>query len=256
MEVPVKNLEGAVVRSAQLDERVWDIEPNTAVLHQAVVAQQANARRGTADTKTRGEVRGSTRKLWRQKGTGRARQGSSRAPHWRGGGVVFGPHPRDWHQDLPKKMRRLAMRSALSAKVDDQALVLVEDWQLPEAKTKAMLKVLEALEVSGGALLVLPERDHVVERASANIPRVRAVTPSTLNLLDVLKADHLVFTPSAAEAITDQLLRPVRPRKATSTLSAPRVSTLRPKGVKKERAATPSAEAGGESTDAAEATSS
>jgi large subunit ribosomal protein L4 len=213
MDVPVRNLQGQVVSTARLDERVWDIKPNMAVLHQAVVAQQANARRGTADTKTRGEIRGGGKKHHRQKGTGLARQGSVRAPHWTGGGVVFGPHPRDWHQDLPKKMRRLAMRSALSAKVDDAALVLVDDWQLPEVKTKAMLRALEALEVSGGALVVLPERNRAIERASSNIPKVRAVTPNTLNLLDVLKADRLIFTPQAAETITEQLLRPVRTRK-------------------------------------------
>jgi large subunit ribosomal protein L4 len=237
MEVPVRNLRGEVVSTAQLDERVWDITPNVAVLHQAVVAQQANARRGTADTKTRGEVRGSTRKHHRQKGTGLARQGSVRAPHWRGGGVVFGPHPRDWRQDLPKKMRRLAMRSALSAKVDDQALVLVESWELPATKTKEMLRALSALDVTRGALVVLPEPDTLVVRASANIPRVRAVTPNTLNLLDVLKADHLIFTPAAAEAVTERLLRPARPKKSASLMSAPRVRTVRPKGVKKDRTA-------------------
>jgi len=211
MEVAVKNLKGKTVSKLELDARVWDIQPNTAVLHQAVVAQQANARGGTADTRTRSEVRGSGKKRHRQKGTGLARQGSVRAPHWRGGGVVFGPHPRDWRQDLPKKMRKLAMRSALSAKVDDEALVVVDDWQLPEAKTKEMIRALEALDVIGGALVVVAERDQHVERASSNMPKVRAVTPSTLNLLDVLKADHLIFTPAAAEAVTQQLLRPVRP---------------------------------------------
>jgi large subunit ribosomal protein L4 len=214
VEAPVRNLKGETVSTVELDARVWDIEPNTAVLHQAVVAQQANARRGTADTKTRSEVRGSGKKRHRQKGTGLARQGSVSAPHWRGGGITFGPQPRDWQQALPKKMRRLAMRSALSAKVDDEALVFVEDWQLAEAKTKPMLRALEALEISGAALLVLPERDQTVERASSNIPKVQAATPSTLNLLDVLKADRLIFTPAAAQAMTEQLLRPVRPPRA------------------------------------------
>jgi large subunit ribosomal protein L4 len=226
MEVPVKNLQGEVVSTVQLDERVWDIKPNRAVLHQAVVAQQANARRGTADTQTRGEVRGTTKKRHRQKGTGMARQGSMKAPHWRGGGVVFGPHPRDWHQDFPKKMRRLAMRSALSAKVDDEAVVLVDTWQLAEAKTKAMLGVLSALELSGGTLVVLTERDELVERATSNIPKVRAVTPDTLNLLDVLKADHLVFTPGAVEVVTDRLLRPVRPTKTTSRVAGVGARTI------------------------------
>ena len=222
IELPVKNLKGEVVSSAQLDERVWDIEPNRAVLHQAVVAQQANARRGTHDTKTRGEIRGGGKKMWRQKGTGRARQGSNRAPHWTGGGVVFGPHPRDYSQKLPKKMRRLAMRSALSAKVDDQAVVMVEAFELPQPKTKEVIRSLSALEVSGKALVVLAERDQLVERAAGNLEGVRAVTPSTLNLLDVLMADRLIFTPAAVEALTEQLLRPVRPRKTVSRLVPPK----------------------------------
>ena len=222
IELPIKNLRGEVISTAQLDERVWDIEPNRAVLHQAVVAQQANARRGTHDTKTRGEVRGGGKKMWRQKGTGRARQGSSRAPHWTGGGVVFGPHPRDYSQKFPKKMRRLAMRSALSAKVDDQAVVLVEAFELAQAKTKEMIRSLSALEASGKALVVLPERDQLVERAAGNLQGVRAVTPSTLNLLDVLMADRLIFTSAAAEALTEQLLRPVRPPKTASRLVPPK----------------------------------
>jgi large subunit ribosomal protein L4 len=218
IEVEVKNVQGKVVATTQLDERVWDVEPNMAVLHQAVVAQQANARGGTADTLTRGEVRGGGRKHHRQKGTGMARQGSRRAPHWRGGGVVFGPHPRDWRQDLPKRMRRLAMRSALSARVDDQALLVVDVWKLDDGKTKAMTKSLEALKVSGRALLVLPEMDPLVQRAGSNIPKLRLATPDTLNLLDVLMADSLIFTPSAVEALTEKLLRPVRPNKTTSRL--------------------------------------
>ena len=222
IELPVKNLKGEVVSTAQLDERVWDIEPNRAVLHQAVVAQQANRRRGTHDTKTRGEIRGGGKKMWRQKGTGRARQGSNRAPQWTGGGVVFGPHPRDYTQKLPKKMRRLAMRSALSAKVDDQAVVMIEAFALPQAKTKAMISSLAALEVSGKALVVLSERDQLVERATGNVPGVRAVTPSTLILIDVLVADRLVFTEAAAQALTEQLLKPVRPAKTASRLVPPK----------------------------------
>jgi len=219
MEVPVKNLRGEVVATAELDARVWDIAPNTAVLHQAVIAQQANARRGTAATKTRGEVRGGGKKHHRQKGTGLARQGSTRAPHWRGGGVVFGPHPRDWHQDLPKKMRRLAMRSALSAKVDDEAVILVDEWALEDAKTRTMLRALASLEVVRGALIVLPERDESVARASSNLAKVQTATPSTLNLLEVLRADRLVLTSAAVEMVTEQLLRPVRPKKTVSRRS-------------------------------------
>jgi large subunit ribosomal protein L4 len=222
IEVPVKNVRGETVSTAELDERVWDIKPNRAVLHQAVVAQQANARRGTADTKTRGEIRGTGKKHHRQKGTGMARQGDVHAPHWRGGGVVFGPHPRDFSQKLPKKMRKLAMRSALSAKVDDAAVLLIDGFQLAQAKTKEMIRALETLEVSGRALVVLPERDALVERATGNLPKVRAVTPNTLNLLDVLMADRLVFTLAAAEAITEQLLRAVRPQKTQHKLVPPK----------------------------------
>ena len=221
-DVPLKNLSGEVVGSVELDDRVFGITPNRAVLHQAVVAQQANRRRGTHDTKTRAEVRGGGKKMWRQKGTGRARQGSNRAPHWTGGGVVFGPHPRDYHQDLPKKMRRLAMRSALSAKVDDEAVVMVDAFSLPQAKTKEMLRSLGALEVSGKTLVVLPERDQLVERAAGNLQGIRAVTPGTLNLVDVLIADRLVFTEAAATALTEKLLRPVRPTKTASRLVPPR----------------------------------
>jgi large subunit ribosomal protein L4 len=216
MELPVSNLNGEVVASATLDDQVWDIEPNRAVLHQAVVAQQANARRGTADTKTRGEVRGGGKKHHRQKGTGMARAGSTRAPNWRGGGVVFGPHPRDWHQALPKKMRRLAMRSALSAKVDDDAVRLVDGWELAEVKTRAMLAVLTALSAPRRTVVVLAERDPSIERASSNLPEVSVVTPATLTLIELLKAEHVLISPAAAEAMTEKLLRPIRPRKAVA----------------------------------------
>jgi large subunit ribosomal protein L4 len=224
IELPVRNLKGETVSTASLDERVWDIEPNVAVLHQAVVAQQANARAGTASTLTRGRVRGSTKKHHRQKGTGMARQGTTKAPHWKGGGVVFGPHPRDWSQDLPKKMRKLAMRSALSAKVDDEAVVLVESWSLPELKTRAVVSALGALSAERRAIVVLAERDRDAERAGSNLSKFKVVTPGNLNLLDVLQADHLIVTTAAAELLTERLLQPVRRRKTTSRLDGPTVS--------------------------------
>jgi large subunit ribosomal protein L4 len=204
--VDVRNVRGEVVGSFDLDDRVFGITPNRAVVHQAVVAQLANQRKGTHDTKTRGEVRGGTHKMWRQKGTGRARQGDRRAPHWVGGGVVFGPHPRSYHKDLPRKMRRLAMRSALSARVAEQALTVVDEWTVPEAKTRAMRGILATLGLESGALIVLPERSDDVARASRNLQNVRAVTPGSLCLLDVLKFRHLVLTRPAAEALTTQLL--------------------------------------------------
>jgi len=200
--VDVKNLKGEVVGSFDLDDRVWAVEPNRSVVHQAVVAQLANQRKGTADTKTRGEVRGGTHKMWRQKGTGRARQGDRRAPHWTGGGVVFGPHPRSYHKDLPRKMRRIAMRSALSARLAESALTVVDDLALTAAKTREVRGVMTALGVARSALIVIAEADEAMTRASRNLPEVRAVTPGGLNLLDVLKYRHLILTRAAVEALT------------------------------------------------------
>src|SRR3954465_12187071 len=144
IEVAVKSVGGDVVRQLQLGERVWGITPNTAVLHQAVVTQLANQRKGTHATKTRGMVAGGGKKPWRQKGTGRARAGSTRAPHWRGGGVVFGPHPRSYHQRLPRKMRRLALRSALSEKTASESLIVVDRLTVEDARTKTLLGMLGA----------------------------------------------------------------------------------------------------------------
>ena len=214
--VDVKNVRGEVVGSFDLDDRVFGIEPNRAVVHQAVVAQLANRRKGTADTKTRGEVRGGTHKMWRQKGTGRARQGDRRAPHWVGGGVVFGPHPRSYHKDLPRKMRRLAMKSALSARVAESALTIVDDLALESPKTREVAGVLQALGLERVALVVTAEADEAVTRASHNLPDVRAVTPGGLNLVDVLKFRHLVLTKPAIEALTSQLLTEISRGKAVA----------------------------------------
>jgi large subunit ribosomal protein L4 len=214
IEVAVKSVGGEVVRQLQLDERVWGITPNTAVLHQAVVAQLANQRKGTHATKTRGMVAGGGKKPWRQKGTGRARQGSTRAPHWRGGGIVFGPHPRSYHKDLPRKMRRLALRSALSAKVQDGELVVVDQFTLAAAKTKEMVAVLDRLGATGSALIVLGEADGAAKRAAANLPKVRTALPGSTNLLDLLKHRWLLITVDAVEAITRTLSADL---KATAT---------------------------------------
>src|SRR5262245_29682563 len=185
MDAPVRSLPGAAVGTLALDDRVFGIEPNRAVLHQAVVAQLANRRQGTADTRTRGEVRGGGKKPWRQKGTGRARQGSTRAPHWRGGGVVFGPHPRSYHQRLPRKMRRLALRSALSDKVANDGLVVVEDFTLSESRTKVMIAALEALgATSGRTIIVLPAPDPNLRRASGNLQHVHVALPNGLSVVE------------------------------------------------------------------------
>jgi large subunit ribosomal protein L4 len=215
--VDVKNVRGEVVGSLELDDRVFGVVPNKAVVHQAVVAQLANQRKGTADTKTRGEVRGGTHKMWRQKGTGRARQGDRRAPHWVGGGVVFGPHPRSYHQDLPRKMKRIAMRSALSSLLSEAAVTVIDEFAIPAAKTREVQGFLTALGLTRGALIVLGERDELVSRASKNLPDVRAVTPGSLNLLDVLKFRHLILTRAAVEAITSKLLAEITRGKDVAT---------------------------------------
>jgi len=206
MEVPVRDATGASVGMIALDDRVFGIEPNRAVLHQAVVAQRANMRQGTANTLTRAQVRGGGRKPWKQKGTGRARAGSTRAPHWRGGGVVFGPHPRSYHQQLPRKMRRLALRSALSDKAASEALIVVDRIPVDDARTKTLLGVLGALGVEGRAIMVLPEHDEALRRASGNLANVHVALPSGLSLLDLMGSDVVIFSRDAVEPVTKLLL--------------------------------------------------
>ena len=243
--VDVKNIKGEVVGSFDLDDRVFGVEPNRAVVHQAVVAQLANQRKGTADTKTRGEVRGGTHKMWRQKGTGRARQGDRRAPHWRGGGVVFGPHPRSYHKDLPRKMRRIAMKSALSSRVAESALTVVDELALTAPKTREVRGILTALGVDRSALIVLAERDEAVARASRNLPEVRAVTPGGLCLLDVLKFRRIIMTRSAAEALTTQLTTAIsRGRPVASADGEADTATTGGAAVPMEASAAAKAEAG------------
>jgi large subunit ribosomal protein L4 len=201
MQIDVVNTEGQVVGQASLDDTVWGIEPHTAVMHQALVRQQANARLGTHETKTRGEVSGGGRKPWRQKGTGRARQGSTRSPQWKGGGVVFGPHPRKYTQALPRQMRRLAIRSVLSAKVLDERLTVVQGLAEIEPRTKAMKTVLEAMPESRSVLIVLPAHIESVERATANLPQAKTIVAPMLNVRDVLKYDRLIVADDAIEVI-------------------------------------------------------
>jgi large subunit ribosomal protein L4 len=192
MNVDVFDLNGAVVGTAELDDSVGGIEPNVAVMHQALLRQQANKRLGTHDTKTRGEVRGGGRKPWRQKGTGRARQGSIRSPQWAGGGVVWGPHPRSYRQDMPRQMRRLAVRSALSAKVRDERLTVIDGLDGVEPRSKAMKAVLAALPASRSILIVTPGRVEAVRRGAGNLPEVLTIQAPYLNVRDVLKYDRLL----------------------------------------------------------------
>ena len=201
MKADLHNIDGAVVGSVDLDESIWSIEPNIGIMHQALLRQQANARVGTADTKTRAEVRGGGRKPWRQKGTGRARQGSTRAPNWVGGGVVWGPHPRDYSQDLPKKMRGLAVRSALSAKYRDERVMVIDGLEAVEGKTKAFKDAVAKLPESRSYLLVIPEKLESIVRGSGNLENVHWVLASYLNVRDILKYERLVVMQPSLEII-------------------------------------------------------
>lgn len=203
MQVDIHDTAGAVVGHVELDETVWGIEPNIAVMHQALVRQQANARQGTSDTKTRAEVRGGGAKPWRQKGTGRARQGSIRSPQWAGGGVVWGPHPRSYRQAMPRKMRRLAIRSALSAKVRDDRMTVVDGLAAVEPKTKVMKAVLGNLPESRSILIVTPDNGAMIRRGAGNLPNVYTIQAAYLNVRDVLKYERLVVTREALPVIEE-----------------------------------------------------
>jgi len=201
----VVDLRGSAAKEIDLDDRVFGIEPNAAVVHQAVVTQEANARQGTHDTRTRGEVAGGGKKPYRQKGTGYARQGSRRAPHYRGGGIIFGPHPRSYEKAMPRKMRRLALRSVLSARAAEGALTIVDVFTLEAPKTKILLEALGTLGVAPGVVLVVAERSDAVWRAARNLDNVHVVTPNGLNLLDILRLPRLILAEGAIQELTRTL---------------------------------------------------
>jgi large subunit ribosomal protein L4 len=206
VEQPVYNTAGEVTESVQLNEAIFGIEPNMSVMHQALVRQQANARLGTVQTKTRGQVSGGGRKPWRQKGTGRARQGSTRSPQWRGGGIVFGPHPRSYDQAMPRKMRRLAVRSALSQKAANNQLMLVNDLSGVEPKTKNFVDVLNALKVGDAkVLVVIPEKTVGVQKAASNVSNVKVILASYLNVFDLLRYDYAVVSLGAVQKLEEIL---------------------------------------------------
>lgn len=204
-KVALLNQSGSQVGDVELSEAVFGIEPNEAVLHQAVVMQQASLRQGTHKVKGRSEVRGGGRKPWRQKGTGRARQGSIRSPQWVGGGVVFGPTPRSYSFSLPKKVRRLAIKSALSSKVKAEEIVVLEDLALATPKTKEMVAVLANISAQGKALVVTADYNETVALSARNIPGVKFIEANGVNVLDVLKHDKLVITKGAVEKIEEVL---------------------------------------------------
>ena len=201
----IVNLKGEKVSDITLNENVWGITPNDAVLYDAITLAQSAQRQGTANTKTRSDVSGGGRKPWRQKGTGHARQGSTRAPHWYHGGVVFGPHPRTYGKKMNKKERVLALKSALSYKVQDGTLIVVDDLTLKTNKTKDMIKVLNDLKVSKNILIVTHELSDNLILATRNIPKVELLQNDEINTLDVIAADYLVITKDAVNAIEEVL---------------------------------------------------
>ena len=204
-KVQVVNMQGSPVGELELSEQIFGIEPNISVMHSAVVAQQANARVGTSSTLGRSEVRGGGRKPWRQKGTGRARAGTIRSPLWRGGGIVFGPKPRDYSKKLPKKVKRLALCSALSSKVNENSLIVVDQMSFDTPKTKDMVKFLEALKADKKALIVLESNDKNIQFSARNIQGVITARADSLNIVDILKHDVVVFT-KAAVTRTEEVL--------------------------------------------------
>ncbi len=197
MQVPVYNLAAEVVRQIEISEQVFGVPFNEGVVHQAMVRQLANARQGTADTKVRSEVAGSGKKLYRQKGTGRARVGSRRSPKRVGGGVAFGPHPRSYRQDMPKKMRQLALRCVLSAKAGDGQLKILEDFNFQEPKTKRMAEVLGTLGIEATSLLVTAQAQPNVVKSARNIQGIKTLPANLLNVVDVLSHQSLLMTESA-----------------------------------------------------------
>jgi len=194
---------GTEAGTVDLPDTLFAAPVNEAVMHQAVVAQLAGRRIGTADTKTRGQVSGGGAKPYRQKGTGRARQGSRRAPHYAGGGVVFGPHPRSYEQRLPKRMKRLALQGALTSKFDDGAIKVVEDLALDEIKTNVLVGYLDSLQATGRVLVVASGKDEKLELSARNLPGVTIIRADSLNVVDVLGADVLLITQPSLPTLSE-----------------------------------------------------
>ena len=193
-KVDIKKSDGAKSGTIELDENIFGIEPNVAVMHQVVNAQLAAKRSGTHSTKTRAEVRGGGAKPWKQKGTGRARAGSSRIPHWRGGGIALGPKPRDYSQRTPKKMKRLALRSALSDRAQSNSVYVVDAWEFETPSTKAAKTALEAIGAEGKVLIVTNAEDANTEKSFRNLSNVNVLSSDQLNVFDILVSDSIVFT--------------------------------------------------------------
>ncbi len=197
MQLPVYSLSGEVVRQIEVNDKVFAEPFNEALVHQVMVGMQANARQGTSSTKTRSNVSGSTKKLFRQKGTGEARAGSMKSHLRRGGAVAFGPLPRDYRQDIPKKMRRLALRCVLSAKAGDGELKILDGFNFEEPRTKKMVEVLAALKVNTSALVITPESEPNLIKSSRNIPEIDTINVNVINILDIMSHKMLLMTEAA-----------------------------------------------------------
>ena len=202
-KIDVYDINGKKVSDVELNEKVFGIEPNENIVHAVLVNYLANQRQGTQSTKTRAEVSGGGRKPWRQKGTGRARQGSIRAPHWVGGGVALGPKPRSYNYTVNKKEKRLAIKSMLSSKVSENELVVVESLPLKEIKTKEMARILNNLKVEGKAVILLPEKDEIVQKSARNIEGVKTLQVGTINVYDLLKHKNLVVTEDTVKKLEE-----------------------------------------------------
>ena len=201
MQLPVRNLAGETVGEIDLRDDIFSIEPNIAVMHQASVRQMANARLGTHKTKKRSEVRGGGRKPWRQKGTGRARQGSIRAPQWKGGGTVFGPVPRSYRKKMNRKMRRLALCSALSIKAGEEQILVLEDLALPSHKTKEMKRLMQRLSLDSSVLVLLDRENAAVELSARNLSNIKTLRTNCLSVRDLLIYDYVLMPLAAVDAI-------------------------------------------------------
>lgn len=202
-KIAMLNQEGAKVGEIELSEEIFAAEVNESVIHLVVRSQLAAKRQGTQSAKTRGEVRGGGRKIYRQKGTGNARHHGNRAPQFKHGGVVFAPKPRDYYIAVPKKVRRLAFKSAMTAKLNAGELIVVDELKLADAKTKLMAKVLKDLKAEKKALVVLPERDENVVRATANLAQAKTTYVNTLNVYDILNADKVILTKAATQSVEE-----------------------------------------------------
>ena len=212
MEYPVINQHGATVRTIELDEAVFGVPMNPTLLHQALVIYQGNKRQGTSDTKTRAQVSGGGRKPWIQKHTGRARQGSIRSPQWRHGGVVFGPHPRDFRRDLPRRMRRQALKCALSERVRLGNLICLDSLDTLDGKTRSMTNLLGNLEISGSAIIITVDSEELVFRAGHNLPKIWTTPVNLLNANDLLSRQSVVITVDAVGKLEEMWAAPTSHR--------------------------------------------